>query len=195
MSVRFFKSSSISTGTKNSKFWDQSAVEFDSDYELISSTILSTATGTVTFDNLGDYSSTYKHLQIRFSARATSAALNLLLRVNGDTGNNYSWHYLEGNGSSVGSGAGSNASSANLGVVATTANQFSPAIIDVLDSYSTNKNKTIRTLQGAQSGANVWVGLHSGVWRSTSSITSISLIAGASDTWTSGSRFSLYGVK
>jgi hypothetical protein len=35
------------------------------DYELISSEILGTTAASVTFSSLGDYSSTYKHLQIR----------------------------------------------------------------------------------------------------------------------------------
>jgi hypothetical protein len=162
-------------------------------YELISTTILPSAQASVVFD-VSSFASTYKHLQIRGVARSSSAAINLRMRVNGDTGSNYAWHYLEGNGSTVASSGTGSSAFIGLGVVATTANQFSPMVIDIVDSYAA-KNKTIRSFHGAQSGANSWVGLHSGLWNSTSPITSVSLIAGVSDTWTSGSRFSLYGIK
>lgn len=165
-----------------------------SDYELIETQILTGNQASITFSSLGTYSSTYKHLQIRGVARSSSAAINLRMRINSDAGSNYASHYLEGNGSAVNSGSVGTQSFMGLGVVATTANQFSPMIIDILDSYAA-KNKTIRSFQGAQSGANSWVGLHSGLWMSTSSITSMSLIAGPSDTFAIGSRFSLYGIK
>jgi hypothetical protein len=168
---------------------------FSSDYELIETQILGSATSEIVFSSLATYASTYKHLQVRFAARSSSAAINLRMRINGNTGSNYAWHYLEGNGSSVASGSGATQTQMSLGVVATTANQFSPGVIDILDSYSTTKNKTVRAFQGAQSGANSWVSLTSGFYNSTDSITSVTLIAGPSDTWTSASRFSLYGIK
>jgi hypothetical protein len=164
-------------------------------YDLLETQILGSATSEIVFSSLATYASTYKHLQIRFSARSSSGAINLRMRINGNTGSNYAWHFLEGNGSSVGSGSGATQTQMSLGVVATTANQFSPGVIDILDSYSTTKNKTVRSLQGAQSGGSSWIGLHSGLYNSTDSITSVTLIAGPSDTWTSASRFSLYGIK
>jgi hypothetical protein len=164
-------------------------------YELISTTILGTAQGTVDFTGLGAYSGSYKHLQIRYSARATTAAINFRVRINGDTGSNYAWHFLNGSVSAASSGGASNQAFIALGVVATTANQFSPGTIDFLDTYSTTKNKTVRSIGAAESGSTLWAQLSSGFRNVTDSVTSISVIAGASDTFTSGSRFSIYGIK
>jgi hypothetical protein len=42
-----------------------------SDYELISTQILTSPQSSITFSSLGTYSSTYKHLQVRAVARST----------------------------------------------------------------------------------------------------------------------------
>ena len=164
---------------------------FDSDYELISTTVLGTTASSVTFSSIP---SDYKHLQIRMVARANSAALNLFVRFNSST-TGYAWHYLEGNGSAVNSGAGSTQSRMILGVIAQAANRFSPSIMDILDYANTSKNTTVRQLSGADNSSNVWVGLHSGFWNNTNAITDIELTAGTSDSFVSGSRFSLYGIR
>jgi hypothetical protein len=158
-------------------------------YELIETVILGTDQASITFSNLGTYSSTYKHLQIRGAMKATSAVA-AFMRFNGDTGNNYSWHYLEGNGGNVVSGA----STTTNGMVFTNwpssgASTLANGIVcDILDPYSTTKNKTTRNLNGRQ-----YIQLYSGNWRSTDSVTSITVFA-ASD-FTTGSRLSIYGLK
>jgi hypothetical protein len=172
---------------------------FDSDYELITTTVLSTATETVTFSNLGDYSSTYKHLQIRMTAKLNveTGSSEALLRFNSDTGSNYAYHDLTGNGSSVTSAAATsqtymlttafpNSNSAN--------NRFGAGVIDILDPYSTSKNTTVRTLSGQLDFA-TRMRFSSGVWLNTNSITSITIIGNPTYNMQSGSRFSLYGVK
>lgn len=199
MSVRSFRTSSIRTGEKRSKFWDQTTVIFDSDYELISTTVLGSNTASVTFSNLGDYSSTYKHLQIRVVARATigNPTESLALRFNSDTGGNYREHVLFGNGSSALSAAGGASAtfmtSANIAADGASANVFGAGIVDILDPYSSSKNKTIRSLSGT---ADSFIQFRSGVWLSTASVTSITLLpASGSTNLITGSRFSLYGIE
>jgi hypothetical protein len=68
--------------------------------------------------------------------------------------------------------------------------------VDLLDAYSTTKNKTTRSLSGgivqsSESG----VALSSGLWRSTSAITSATLLSGTGSNLSIGSRFSIYGIK
>jgi hypothetical protein len=175
---------------------------FDSDYELITTTTLSTSTASVTFSNLGDYSSTYKHLQVRGLARSdntTSSTANdgLWVRLNSDTGNNYAWHRLFGNGSSAGSDNGTTTNWMLSGIAprsGTTANVFAAAIIDLLDVYSTSKNKTLRSLSGASVNS-PQISLQSGLWMNTASVTSITILPDTSKNFVSGSRFSLYGIK
>jgi hypothetical protein len=169
-------------------------------YELIETQILGSTTPSITFSSLGTYSSTYKHLQIRAVIRNTSSGGigTSLLRINADTGSNYAWHRLGGYGSgSAESAAGTSQTSMFVGMVPyadQAANAFAASVIDILDSYSTNKNKTVRSLQGIPGGTNAAVELRSGVWLNTASITSISLTAQEFD-YSIGSRFSLYGIR
>lgn len=162
-------------------------------YELISTTILGTATASVTFSSLGDYSSTYKHLQIRVLARTSHTTTDYLnMRLNGATS---FWHHgLEGNGAAVTSYNGSVTSMTTALVPNSTdtTNSFGGGVVDVLDPYSTTKNKTIRSL-GGFGGVNI--ALRSGSWASTSSVTSITFLPFSGANLVSGSRFSLYGIR
>jgi hypothetical protein len=165
-------------------------------YELIESTILGSATSSVTFSSLGDYSSTYKHLQIRVAARDTRSGSvgGALIRFNSDTGSNYATHNLYGNGSSVVSDASTSQSyivgllfpSGNIA-----ANIFGGGAMDILDAYSTTKNKTTRALSGFATNT---INLTSGLWMSTASITSITILPSGGNLL-AGSRFSLYGIR
>jgi hypothetical protein len=76
-----------------------------------------------------------------------------------------------------------------------TSNAFSTSVIDILDAYSSTKNKTVRILGGFADGANSRMRLGSGAWLNTASITSISITDGESQSFVAGSRFSLYGIK
>ena len=168
-------------------------------YELISSTILGSNTPSVTFSSLGTYSSTYKHLQVRIVTRTVRTEINdsVISRFNGDTGSNYSWHRLIGNGTSVTSSAGTSQTyilnDATAGNTFTT-NAFFAGVIDILDPYSTTKNTTTRTLIGGAGSYNA-IQLNSGVWRNTASVTSFALEPLNSANWLAGSRFSLYGIR
>ena len=167
------------------------------DYELIQTQILGSAQSSVVFSNLGNFSSTYKHLQIRGVARGTNAAAGIVLRMilNGDIGNNYSQHGLQGDGSSVSSYGTPNQPflfPSPITAAGTTANSFSAVVIDLLDAYSTSKNKTMRCLTGSTGFNRVL--LTSSAWLNTASITSIGFECSA-DSIAAGSRLSLYGVR
>lgn len=163
------------------------------DYELIETVVLGSAQPSITFSNLNTYSSTYKHFQIRSThAWTSSGATDLAMRLNADTGTNYDWHSLRGNGSSVDSIAGTNTNYIRLGFVADTT--FGGSVTDILDAYSSSKNKTVRTLVGNSGGGFTGINLSSGAWRNTNSITSVTILTG-SNNFATGSRFSLYGIK
>jgi len=134
--------------------------------------------------------STYKHLQIRWITRSSGGAYNPLIRFNSDTGTNYSWHYLDGNGSSATAGAASTTDSVLIAGVSNTANIFSTAIMDILDYQDTNKYKTIKILQGADYNGSGSADLWSGNWRSNSAISSITFVTYN----TEYSQFALYGI-
>jgi hypothetical protein len=80
---------------------------------LIDSRILETTAASVTFDNLSQYAGIYKHLQICFVAKSTNTDSNwwsIMTEINGDTGSNYAFHRLVGDGSTVTSSAGASTS-------------------------------------------------------------------------------------
>ena len=166
-------------------------------YDLISSTILTGSQASITFDTTG-LGSTYKHLQIRLTARTSDPAAvdALLMRFNSDTGTNYNDHALFGNGSTVASAATSNGSFVPLGLVAAAnANSglFGAVVTDILDFASTSKFKTVRSLSGVLS--TVFVQLRSAAWRNTSAITSIQIYPNLGANLLTGTRVSLYGIK
>lgn len=165
-------------------------------FELIETQILASTTTAVTFSSIP---SIYKHLQIRITARNTTGASNrpITLRINGDTGSNYAYHYIRGNGSS-GSAAFSNSQTsmiiANSPGATETANIFAVALVDILDYTNTNKTKSVRSLSGryASDGGIDHTGGH---WNSTSAITSIEIADRmVSSSLATGTRISLYGI-
>jgi hypothetical protein len=167
----------------------------EGDYELIQTQILGSATSSVTFSNLGNFSSTYKHLQMRMTVRTDGSIFEGYVRLNGDTGNNYAYHQLVGTGSSVISGSATGISGMSLfanAVSASPANSFGVSVFDLLDAYSTTKNTTARASMGI--GAE-FIYLRSGLWLNTASITSIQLLINGSGNFVAGSRFSLYGIR
>ena len=156
---------------------------FSSDYELIETVILGSNQASVTFSNLGDYSATYKHLQLRLAAkgnRATFAQDVLRLTLNGDSAS-INGHQLVGNGSSVSSSYDPSFNTlAFVDGSGSPADAFGGAVIDFLDAYSSTKNKTVRSFSGHSSptaggASGARVGLASLLWRNTNSITSIRL--------------------
>jgi hypothetical protein len=168
------------------------------DYELIQTQIISgSSTTSVVFSNLNNFSSTYKHLQIRASVSHTGSGGNAMdLRINGDTGSNYAWHQLFGGGSSVISSGLASQTLIRDAIVFGQNNSntsFSGAVIDILDCYSTTKNKTIRSL-GGMPATNSIIQLGSGVRLNTEAVSSINLFIQA-NALGANSRLSLYGIR
>jgi hypothetical protein len=151
--------------------------------------------------------SDYKHLQIRIlgqTNRATYGIDQMSLRFNSDSGSNYSWHTLvgQGSGSPTGNWA-STQTSISVGEGSfgtTTGGTFGGGVVDILDYTNTNKYKTVRSLSGVDlngtiAGYGGWVALTSGLWRSGSAVTSIVLTPSVGTTFTQYSSFALYGIK
>ena len=143
--------------------------------------------------------STYKHLQIRYIARDTQTATFVTsptASFNGDTGNNYTTHYLYGNGSTVSAGpnVGTNefAWILHTGANATSGN-FAAGILDILDYASTSKYKTVRALTGGDNNGSGELYFNSGLWLNTAAITSIKI--NASVNYAQYTQFALYGIK
>ena len=159
-------------------------------------TVTVPSAGAATIDFVG-IPTGYKHLQLRIIANvSTTDAINI--RFNGDTGNNYALHRLEGNGSSASASASTTRN--NIAILtgagfASTASTFGASIVDVLDYTSTNKAKTTRALSGSDRNGSGGIELDSGLWFATpAAITSINIYP-SSGTIAQYSQFALFGVK
>ena len=162
------------------------------DYELISTTVLSSSQSSVTFSGLGTSAAAYKHLQVRAVVRASG--FSMFVRYNSDsTSGNYRSHGLQGYGSSVSSEDYTYARDKGMigGFMGLDATIPLASIVDVYDFSNTSKNKTARSLSGRATGG---VALDSHVWLSTSAVTSLTVLTTAAN-FTVGDRFSLYGLK
>lgn len=172
-------------------------VAVTTDYESIATvTVGAGGSSSISFSSIP---STYQHLQIRYIVRSTQASTEtgINARLNSDTGSNYAWHYLFGDGSSAASGAGSTQTSLNLVNVAggsATASAFAAGVLDILDYANTSKYKTLRLLQGWDGNGSGRVNLSSGLWMSTSANNAIEFYP-SSGNWAQYSSFALYGIK
>lgn len=206
MAISRFKTSTLAQGLpKYQDVWDGTTALFDSDYELIERVTLSTSTASISFSSIPQ---TYRHLQIRGIARTTGTGgyrNGISMRVNGDSGSNYSFHRLWGYGSGI---AGASATSQNtlLQVAFATddsglANSFGVSVIDILDYANTNKNKVVRSLTGYDNNTTGGSGEQGGVvflsnaWYSTSAVTSLSIYPDNLVNLKQYSSFALYGIK
>jgi len=143
---------------------------------------------------------TYTHLQIRAIGRTTRVQDQdfISFRVNDDTGANYAYHLLSGDGSTTFTDAQPNLTYGSdffTTAANNTANIFSAFVLDILDYKDTNKFKTFRTLSGGDRNGAGRMQLHSSLWRSTSAITSIKFYSANSANFVQYSSFALYGIK
>jgi hypothetical protein len=170
--------------------------------EPIATTNGTGSSGTITFSGIPQG---YKHLQIRMIGKYNDTGVGadvFYVRLNGDTSSSYVSHRLFGTGTSATADKwaypssmvgtllpGGTTSSPNL------TNITGNSIIDLLDYSNVNKFKTLRFLGGTEANDVNYseVGIISGLWQSTSPITSIRIFGDYSFTTTT--KISLYGIR
>jgi hypothetical protein len=173
-----------------------------SSFESIASATGTGSSGTITF---GSIPSTYASLQIRMISKVdaynANANINTRLTFNNDTSSTYYFHWLEGNGSAASAGANSNnfinIRSSVMDTADSNTNSMACAIIDIHDYASTTKNKTVRYFSGNDkniSNTAYRVTLGSGLWSTTSAVSTITLVNEVGN-FSTNSQFALYGIK
>ena len=202
MAISRIKTSSVLQGfPKSRSLLAGNSAFMPGNYDSIATvTVGSGGSATIDFTSIP---STYTHLQIRGIARTnrSNAAYDIVkLNVNSDTGNNYSHHFVYGDGSGTAAGATTSTNTIfnyYVGTGFASANIFGTLIIDILDYANTNKYKTTRTLGGVDfnNGSFGFIVLGSGNWRNTNAITSISLAPQAGNSFNQYTQFALYGIK
>jgi len=142
---------------------------------------------------------TYSHLQVRAFMRTNYSGFadGVSYRVNSDSGSNYKAHFLRGSGSSASAGVDT-ATSNFAGDIAgngSASSTFAAIVLDILDYANTNKYKTSRDLVGIDNNGNGYISLFSGLWISTSAITSLTFFPTYGTSFSQYSHFALYGIK
>lgn len=154
-----------------------------------------TSASSLTFSSIPQ---THSHLRLILSTRGTSSLARAAVRFNSDSSSNYYDHYWYGNGSSSGYGYDGGLSLIELGVVPTSSEmayvqgQF---IVDIFDYRDTSKVTTVRSMGGV-SGSTRYFSLNSGVWKSTSAVTTLTIVPGlvGSGNFNEFTVASLYGI-
>jgi hypothetical protein len=166
-------------------------------YTLISSNVLTSSAASVTFSAIP---ATYTDLVLRASVRGddTSYQSPFRIKINADTGSNYSRTRMYGIGSSAVSNRASNESD-NIDVSffnqsTSTSNTF--ANIEVyVPSYLSTVAKPISGTGALENNSTTeWIrSVHAVLYRGTSAITSLEFFTNAGS-FVSGSSFYLYGI-
>lgn len=158
-------------------------------YTPIASVTLGANASTVTFSSIPQ---TYTDLILIVSAAGT-ATNDPYLRVNSDSGTNYSYTTLTGNGTNASSARATNQTTISINYFGSDSTTLgnNARVIEFLNYSNTTTYKTIlaRGGRGNTDGLALMVNL----WRSTAAISSIVYYPG-SGSLLSGSTFNLYGI-
>lgn len=157
-------------------------------YEPIATTTLSAGTASVTFSSIP---ATYTDLVLVMRGTAASLSTDSIdMQFNGDTGANYSYTVLSGNGSTATSGRGTTTTMI-AGALITSSEQVNN-IWNILNYSNTTTRKSV-LIRGNIPGALVRTAV--GSWRSTSAINAIKLYCDTAQNFATGCTFTLYGIK
>jgi hypothetical protein len=161
-----------------------------STYEPISTSTLGSSASVITFSSIP---STYTDLRIVLVC-TTSSDSDAAIQFNGDSGTNYSQTNLFGNGSAMNAG-GSNSSTRIYANGGGNTSSSTPHlyIIDILSYRSSTHKPVLATGIQDRNGSGI-INACIGVWRNTSAITSVSLVTNGSDTFSTNTTATLYGI-
>lgn len=161
-------------------------------YDPIATTTLGSAASTITFSSIPN---TFTDLRlVLFGVTLNATGTYNQIRFNNDTGTNYSWTQLLGNGSAAQSSRGT--STATLYLNDTDTSGANPYLQTVdLFSYAGSTNKTILSETSMDRNGGGIVGRVVGLWRNTTAINRIDLVVNAGNQYQAGTTATLYGIK
>lgn len=175
------------------------------DFESIAT---ATGDGSSTYVDFTSIPSTYQHLQLRISGQPNNSggggATNVVLRMNLDTGTNYTTHQMYTSGSNAAADGGASQTYIVLGNIPQGSGSTggwtdicNGLIVNLLEYKSTNKTKIINSIGGVSKDNAGFCGMWAGSWQSTSAISSLRLYVndGLNLAWNTNAKVSLYGIK
>jgi hypothetical protein len=156
----------------------------------IATTTLSSTTGSISFTSIP---ATYTDLRVVFTGTdSASAGYTLRLNYNSDTGNNYSFTRLNGDGSAP-------SSSANATIDYIFCGSLPSADIPMfcgidIFSYAGSTFKTALVTSATDRNGAGYINTNVGLWRSTAAITSVQLGLFSPGAFKIGTTATLYGI-
>ena len=159
-------------------------------YEPIATNTLASATSDITFSSI---SGTYTDL-VLVAMPIGGGGNDCLVRLNSDSGTNYSNTFLYGSGTAAASGRGSNNTSLRGNITSMDTGEINNMIMSIQNYSNTTTYKTVlNRYNSVQTGKYVTASV--GLWRSTAAITSVTITTAGSGNFAIGSTFTLYGIK
>ena len=161
-------------------------------YDLIATNVVSSTVSSVTFSSIP---ATYRDLVLVLVAAGTAPGGSAQIRFNGDTGANYYWVRMEGNGTTASTASGAVSFMPGSGNLYINTGLTYQAVINIMDYSATDKHKMAihrvnQTVEPTYSG--VGAAAHITRWENTSAINEILIYT--SPNFVAGSTFYLYGI-
>jgi hypothetical protein len=145
---------------------------------------------TITMSNIPQ---TYTDLILVATCGNPSSAVNYNLQFNGDSGSNYSTTYMVSSGGTL-SGGSTAAVQDKVYLTQTGANlvgKWGSQINHIMNYSSTNTFKTVLS----RMSSDIEVALNTSIYKTTTAITSVTILSNGVQIYTTGSYFTLYGLK
>jgi hypothetical protein len=162
-------------------------------YEPIATTTLGSTATSVTFSSI---SGSYTDLVLITNVACSTTNQEIYVKMNSDSGTNYSLIQFNGNGSTVGSLLRTSQAQGNICKVIGPVSAFETVTVTHFQNYSNSTTYKTWLSRAGRPGTTNAQGTEMliGLWRSTSAITALEIsISGG--TFSSGSTFTLYGIK
>ena len=159
-------------------------------YIPLANITLGSTASSVTFSSIP---ATYRDLVVVFAGAATTSANTVLIRLNSDTGSNYSSVFARGNGSNAASSSTTTTGAWFLQANEALGTTQSNAIGQIMDYSATDKHTTILTRANNNNTTGPAVEMIASRWANTAAVTSVQVYV-SSNAFASGSTFALYGI-
>jgi len=164
-------------------------------YKPLQSITLTSNASSVTFSGIPQ---DYTDLMLVSQTQQVTSGEDLAIRFNNDSTSIYSRTYICGDGSTAHSGRSTSQTYIILDHHGTppTSTSFGSSIVNIPNYSNATLNKTVLNRNGSiDSSPAVATVSNVGLWRSTSAITSITVLCTNSSNLKAGSTFDLYGIK
>jgi hypothetical protein len=159
-----------------------------STYDKIATyTVVGSSTNSYTFTVIP---ATYTDLILVFNGKINSGSVNLTMQYNGDTGNNYSFTRIYGDGANAATSRASGIPDNYIGDIPSAS--WSNEIVSIQNYANTTTYKVGQSRSNAIGGAvQAWAHL----WASTAAINAIRVYPSGGSNYTAGTMMTLYGIK